>query len=111
MVNLLVKSLMVDRGLENALVTAIAHEVQDPSAVLKPGVESTVPLLALVQQLVTNSTIQCSAFIEKVHMYLCVPLCTLVYPCVCLYISSDRTIWSSGTTIQLMCSWLLILKH
>lgn len=61
---------MVDRGLENALVTAIAYEVQDTVAVLKPGVESTVPLLALIQQLVTNSTVQCSAFIKEVaHLF------------------------------------------
>lgn len=66
MINLLVSSLMVDRGLENALVTAIAYEVQDPTAVLKPGVESTVPLLALIQQLVTNSTVQCNAFVKEV---------------------------------------------
>lgn len=68
MINLLVSSLMVDRGLENALVTAIAYEVQDPSAVLKPGVESTVPLLALVQQMITTSTAQCSAFIKEVRV-------------------------------------------
>ena len=66
MLSLLVGSLMTDRGLENALVTAIAYEVQDPAAVLKLGAESSVPLLHLVQQLIGNATSRQLASIKQV---------------------------------------------
>lgn len=66
MTSLLVSSMMVGQGLENALMTAIAFEVQDPSAILKPGLESPVPLLQLVQQLVGNSTSRQTTCLKKV---------------------------------------------
>ena len=67
MIDLLVGSLMADQGLENALITAIAYEVQDPATVLKPGVESSVPLLLLVQQLVGNSSSRQMALLKRVR--------------------------------------------
>lgn len=70
MINLLVSSLMVGQGLENALMTAIAFEVQDPTAILKPGLESPVPLLQLVQQLVGNSTSQQTTCLKQVCTYI-----------------------------------------
>jgi len=66
MIDLLVSSLMADRGLEDALATSIAHEVRDPAAMLKPGIESSVPLLQLVQQLISNSTNKQTAILKQV---------------------------------------------
>lgn len=67
MIDLLVKSLMSDQGLENALTTAIAYEAQDPAAVLKAaGTESSVPLIQLIQHLVGNSTARQLAFLKQV---------------------------------------------
>ena len=66
MTSLLVSSLVVGQGLEKSLLTAIAHEVDDPTAILKPGLESPVPILQLVQQLLSNSTSQQTAYLKKV---------------------------------------------
>ena len=66
MIDLLVSSLMADRGLEDALVTSIAHEVRDPAAMLKPGMESSVPLLHLVRQLISNSTSRQMSLLKQV---------------------------------------------
>ena len=67
MIDLLVNSLMVDQGLENALLTAIAYEVQDPAAVLKVAeMESSVPLIQLLQQLIGNSTARQLSFLKQV---------------------------------------------
>lgn len=67
MIDLLVNSLMVDSGLEDALVTAIAYEAQDPAAVLKAtGIESALPLMQLLQQLLSNSTAKQLAFLKQV---------------------------------------------
>ena len=57
---------MADRSLEDALVTSIAHEVQDPAAMLKPGMESSVPLLHLVRQLISNSTSRQMSLLKQV---------------------------------------------
>ncbi len=74
MINFLVDTLMVDRGLEDALVTAIAYEVQDPAAALKAvGVESSLPLMQLLQQLLGNSTAKQLSFLKQV-LYLCTDL-------------------------------------
>ena len=60
MINLLVESLMADRGLEDALTTAIAAEMKDGRPVslyeARGDVEGTVPLLHLVRQLLGNAT-------------------------------------------------------
>ncbi|CAI8025913.1 E3 ubiquitin-protein ligase HERC2 [Geodia barretti] len=61
MINLLVDSLMADRGLEDALTAAIAAEVRDGRSVtlseVSGGPESAaVPLLHLVRQLLGNAT-------------------------------------------------------
>ncbi len=69
MTSLLVGSLVVGQGLEKALLTAIAHEVDDPAAILKPVLESPVPLLQLVQQLLSNSTSQQTACLKKVRLH------------------------------------------
>ncbi len=68
MVSLLVSSLMADRGLEGALAAAIASELQERSSptLLKPGTESSVPLLQLVQQLINNSTKRKMATLKQV---------------------------------------------
>ena len=66
MIDLLVSSLMADRGLEDALVTSIAHEVRDPAAMMKPGMESSVPLLQLVRQLISNSTSRQMSLLKQV---------------------------------------------
>lgn len=69
MINLLVDSMMADHGLEDALATAIAYEVQDPAAVLKAtGMESSVPLMQLLQQLLSNSTAKQLAYLKLVGM-------------------------------------------
>ncbi len=70
MTSLLVASLVVGEGLEKALLTAIAHEVEDPAAILKSGQESPIPLLQLIQQLLSNSTSQQTACLKKVCIYL-----------------------------------------
>ncbi len=71
MINLLVSSLMADRGLENALVAAIASELQDRSSSpsLKLGMENSVPLLQLVQQLISNSTSRKLALLKQVRPF------------------------------------------
>ena len=57
MINLLVDSLMADRGLEDALTTAIAAEMKDGKPVsLYEAQEGSVPLLHLVRQLLGNAT-------------------------------------------------------
>ena len=67
MINFLVSTLMVDRGLEEALVTAIAYEVHDPAAALKAvGVESSLPLMQLLQQLLGNATAKQLSFLKQV---------------------------------------------
>lgn len=80
MIDLLINSLMTDQGLEDALVTAIAYEAQDPAALLKAtGTESSLPLMQLLQQLLSNATAKqlaflkqvpaCSKFFGKLQMY------------------------------------------
>ena len=67
MINLLLNSMMVENELEDALMTAIAYEMQDPTLILKEaGIESSVPLLQLVQQLMNNSTGRQLALLEQV---------------------------------------------
>ena len=66
MINLLVSSLMADQGLENALTTAIAYEVKDPSAILKKDRESSVHLLDLVRQLLGNASSTQTASLKHV---------------------------------------------
>lgn len=67
MIDLLLNSLMVEQDLEHALVTAIAYEVQDPTVMLKEaGTESSVPLMQLVQQLLSNSTGRQLALLKQV---------------------------------------------
>lgn len=69
MIDLLVSSLMADRGLESALVAAISSELQDRTtspSLFKLGAESSVPLLQLVQQLISNSTNRKMALLKQV---------------------------------------------
>ncbi len=69
MIDLLVNSLTVHQGLENALMMAVACEVQDPATILKgPRTESTVPLIQLLQQLLGNSTARQLAFLKQVGL-------------------------------------------
>ena len=78
MIDLLISSLMADCGLESALAAAIACESQDPASLLKPegGVasaedaQSTMPLLQLVQQLISTSTSKQVAHLKKVGRHL-----------------------------------------
>ena len=57
---------MADQGLENALITAIAYEVKDPSAILKKDRESSVHLLDLVRQLLGNASSTQTASLKHV---------------------------------------------
>ena len=71
MINLLVDSLMADRGLEDALTVAIAAEVRDGRSVslseVSGGSESAaVPLLHLVRQLLGNATGRQLSALKKV---------------------------------------------
>ena len=74
MINLLVESLMSDRGLEEALSTAIAVEMKAGRSVSLSetrGSESTVPLLHLVRQLLGNATGQQLTALKKVCECVC----------------------------------------
>ena len=80
MIDLFVGSLMADRGLESALVAAIAHEEEPSAATLKPGGgggggggwrESSVPLLELVQQLMCSSARKQLSSLKQVHVRTC----------------------------------------
>ena len=86
MIDLLVSSLMADCGLESALASAIACESQDLTFVQKPGggvagmsvagveeAQSTIPLLQLVQQLISTSTSKQTALLKKVGTCNCIP--------------------------------------
>lgn len=67
MIDLLLNSLMVEQDLEDALLTAVAYEMQDPEAVLKKvGMESSVPLMQLIRQLISNSTVRQLTLIKAV---------------------------------------------
>ncbi len=67
MIDLLLNSLMVEQDMEDALLTAIAYEMQNPEDVLKKvGMESNVPLMQLVSQLITNSTVRQLALLKSV---------------------------------------------
>ena len=68
MIDLLVSSLMADKGLEDALSSAIAHEVQDRTVVLPGGTDSAVPLLHLVRQLLGNATGKQLSALKQVPM-------------------------------------------
>ena len=81
MIDLFVGSLMADRGLESALVAAIAHEEEPSAATLKPGGgggggggggwrESSVPLLELVQQLMCSSARKQLSSLKQVRTYM-----------------------------------------
>ena len=75
MINLLVDSLMADRGLEDALTVAIAAEVRDGRSVslseVSGGPESAaVPLLHLVRQLLGNATGRQLSALKKVYALL-----------------------------------------
>ena len=77
MIQLLVSSLMADRGLEKALTSAIAHETSsdvDPVLELSLSHDQSVPLLHLVQQLIGNSTSMHLTYFKQVsiHVYLCI---------------------------------------
>ena len=70
MIDLLVESLMADRGLEDALSMAIAAEMKDGQPVslyeVQGGGESAVPLLHLVRQLLGNATGKQLSALKKV---------------------------------------------
>lgn len=77
MINLLVDSLMSDRGLEDALTTAIATEMRAGKPVSlyeeQDGeTEGAVPLLQLVRQLLGNATGKQLSALKKVGT--CIPL-------------------------------------
>ena len=69
MIDLLVDSLMADRGLEDALATAIAAEVKDRSPVSLHEAQGgdAVPLLNLVRQLLGNATGKQLSALKKVQ--------------------------------------------
>ena len=71
MINLLVESLMADRGLEDALTTAIAAEMKDRRPVslyeARGDAEGAVPLLHLVRQLLGNATGKQLSELKKVR--------------------------------------------
>ena len=74
---------MADQGLEDALLAAIAHEVQDGTVtspdgmVVSPGgtvvfpggADTAVPLLHLVQQLLGNATGKQLSSLKEVRPY------------------------------------------
>ena len=75
MINLLVDSLMADRGLEDALTAAIAAEMREGKSVSLyeggrregEGEGAAVPLLHLVRQLLGNATGKQLSALKKVH--------------------------------------------
>lgn len=71
MIDLLVESLMADRGLQDALTTAIAAEMKDGKPVslyeAQGGAEGAVPLLHLVRQLLGNATGKQLSALKKVR--------------------------------------------
>ena len=77
MIDLLVESLMADRGLEEALVAAIANEMADrvcvsPSWGQEGGGEGggggeNVPLFHLVRQLLSNTTGRQLSMLKQVY--------------------------------------------
>ena len=67
MIRLLVDSLMADRGLETALMTAITFESQEHDALSEVLSEDAVPLLHLVQQLINNSLNMNLLFFKQVN--------------------------------------------
>ena len=72
MIQLLVSSLMADRGLEKALTSAIAHETSsdvDPVLELSLSHDQSVPLLHLVQQLIGNSTSMHLTYFKQVSIH------------------------------------------
>lgn len=85
MIDLLVESLMADRGLEDALTMAIAAEMKDGKPVSLYEVqgegESAVPLLHLVRQLLGNATgkqlsalkkVLCTCMqVKRMYVYMC----------------------------------------
>lgn len=70
MIQLLVSSLMADRGLEKALTSAIAHETSGQDAVIELSFshDQSVPLLHLVQQLISNATSMHLAYFKQVEL-------------------------------------------
>jgi len=67
MIDLLLGSLTVEQDMEEALLTAVAYETQDPAAMLKKaGLESSVALMQLIHQLISNSTIRQLTRLRKV---------------------------------------------
>ena len=68
MIQLLVNSLMADQGLENSLRTAIAMETKDEEETLhgQQIQEQVVPLLHLVQQLISNTTSVLLPYLKQV---------------------------------------------
>ena len=67
MIDLLLSSLTVEQDMEEALLTAVAYETQDPAAMLKKaGLESSVALMQLIHQLISNSTVRQLALLNKV---------------------------------------------
>ena len=78
MIQLLVSSLMADQGLENSLRTAIAMETKDEEEILQGQQiqEQVVPLLHLVQQLISNTTSVLLPYLKQVQ-------CKRVCVCVC----------------------------
>ena len=68
MIQLLVNSLMADQGLENSLSTAIALETKDEEELVhgQQIQEQVVPLLHLVQQLISNTTSVLLSYLKQV---------------------------------------------
>ena len=68
MIQLLVNSLMADQGLENSLSTAIALETKDGEELVhgQQIQEQVVPLLHLVQQLISNTTSVLLSYLKQV---------------------------------------------
>lgn len=88
MIQLLVSSLMADRGLEKALSSAITHEAtSDQGMVMELTLshDQSVPLLHLVQQLIGNATSLHLTYFKQVDdMYTCVYDCYLhINPYIC----------------------------
>ena len=68
MIDLLVGSFMVERGVEDALVSSIAGEVHEATLAGAPNaaLDSSVPLLQLMQKLIANATILKLATLKQV---------------------------------------------
>lgn len=81
MIDLLVSSLMVERGVEDALISSIAGEVHESTAASpKVVLDSSVPLLQLMQKLIANATVLKLAAFKQVGCLSVWPLPLLPHP-------------------------------